>query len=319
MDELLVKYMLGEASAEEILAVDDWLKINEDNRRYFEHFKMIWKMGDLLKNESVLDPDQSWKAFKQKAEAHSAENKPANVFVGRRWLSIAATWLVVFGAIAIAYTFFIHRDVKILVAESGNEVKIDTLADGSVITLNKHSSVIYPDRFTGNTREIKLSTGEAFFNIAHNKAKPFLIHVNDAVVRVVGTSFNIKLRKDTTRVIVETGVVQVIRAKVNVSLKPKERADIDHAGNITKSVNTDSFYNYYRTHQIVADKTPLWRIAEVLGEAYGVNISVADKKLAARTLNTTLDLDASLGANLNIIAETFKVQTARKGNKIVIR
>lgn len=318
MDELLVKYMLGEAKPEEITAVDEWLKTSDDNRRYFEQFKMIWKMGALLKNESRLDPDQSWQAFKQKVHVQAGETKPANPFVSRRWLSIAAMWLVLFGAIAIAYTLFRTKEVKMLVADSGNEVKIDTLADGSVITLNKHSVVTYPDRFTGDTREIKLNKGEAFFNIAHNKAKPFLIHVNDATVRVVGTSFNIKYGQDTTRVIVETGVVQVIRAKVKVSLKPKERADIDRSGNIKKSVNDDNFYNYYRTHKIVADKTPLWRVAEILSEAYGIKINVPDRRLAVRTLNTTLDL-TSLDANLRVIAETFNVQAVRRGNQIIIQ
>lgn len=316
MDELLVKYMLGEASPEEITAVEEWLKISEDNRRYFEQFKMIWKMGGLLKNESQLDPEQSWQGFKQQAPVREVKvNDTLNM---RRWLSMAATVLVVFGAIAITFLVLKPKKVEMLVANSGNEVKIDTLADGSIITLNKNSSVSYPNRFAGNTREIRLSKGEAFFNVAHDKTKPFLIHVNDAVVRVVGTSFNIKIGNDTTKVIVETGIVQVIRAKVNVSLKPKERADIDASGNIKKSRNGDSFYNYYRTHRIVADKTPLWRVAEVLSEAYGVNITVPDRKLAARTLNTTLEL-TSLDANLKVIAETFNVKTVRKGNKIIIQ
>lgn len=318
MDELLVKYMLGEAKPEEITAVDEWLKTSDDNRRYFEQFKMIWKMGALLKHESQLDPDQSWQAFRQKVQAPAGEAKPVNAFVSRRWLSIAAMWLVLFGAIAIAYTLFRTKEVKMLVADSGNEVKIDTLADGSVITLNKHSVVTYPDKFTGDTREIKLNKGEAFFNIAHNKAKPFLIHVNDAIVRVVGTSFNIKYGQDTTRVIVETGVVQVIRAKVKVSLRPKERADVDRNGNIKKSINKDEFYNYYRTRRLVANETPLWRVVQVLGEAYGVNISIPDKKLANIKLTTILEL-TSLDANLNVIAATFNVTTVRKGNQITIQ
>lgn len=319
MDELLVKYMLGEARPQEIAAVEEWLKISEDNRRYFEHFKMIWKMGDLLKNESQLDPDRSWDTFKQKVQAKAETSKQTNAFVTRRWLKIAAMWLLLFGAAAIAYNLFRHKEVKMLVVDSGNEVKIDTLPDGSVITLNKKTSITYPDRFTGNTREIRLSKGEAFFDVAHNKAKPFLIHVNDAVVRVVGTSLNIKYSPDTTRVIVETGIVQVIRAKVKVSLKPKEQAAIDNrSGNIKKSVNNDNFYNYYRTRRLITDKTPLWRVAQVLSEAYGVKVSVPDRRLAARTLNTTFELN-SLEGNLKVIAETFNIQIVRNGNKIIIQ
>ena len=96
------------------------------------------------------------------------------------------------------------------------------MPDGSVITVNKNSTLSYPSEFKGKTREVALN-GEAFFKVTPNKEKPFIIHVNDVTVRVVGTSFNIRSEKGKTEVIVETGIVQVTKNKRTVSLLPKRK------------------------------------------------------------------------------------------------
>lgn len=77
------------------------------------------------------------------------------------------------------------------------------LSDGSKIWLNADSKVQYPALFTGNSREIYLN-GEAFFDIARNPAKPFIIHLSNGTVRVLGTSFNVKAYDNQP--VVETSV-----------------------------------------------------------------------------------------------------------------
>src|SRR6185295_8602769 len=81
--------------------------------------------------------------------------------------------------------------------QTGQNVLVDTLSDGSVITLNKRSTITYPSKFKGNTRAIALK-GEAFFNVAPDQKKPFIISVNDEQETVVGTSFNIKSENGNT-------------------------------------------------------------------------------------------------------------------------
>lgn len=319
MDELLAKYLLGEATNDEMQAIDEWVKTSEDNLKYFTHFKLIWETSELLKIESNLDADESWAEFKQLANKNqpSAGIRPLRRPVS--WMKMAAIWLLVLGIAGILYTVIKPGKPNMLTLQTTDKVKTDTLADGSIITLNKHSVITYPEKFVGNNREISLNKGEAFFDIAHDPSKPFLIHINDAVVKVVGTSFNIKTSDSKTEVIVESGIVQVIRKKVIIRLTPKERADIDYGSvTIKKGLSTDQLYNYYRTDQLVADKTPLWRVVEVLNEAYNANIVIADKKLGLRPLTTTFNI-GSLDRNLQIISETFNVHIVRKGNKIIIQ
>ncbi|WP_448702367.1 FecR domain-containing protein [Mucilaginibacter sp. AW1-3] len=320
MDELLAKYLLGEASKEEIQAIEAWVKASSDNQKHFNHFKLIWETSKLLKIESKLDPDELWAEFKQMTQNTGNKATRRSMFFERRWMQIAAIALVLCIAGGVLYTALKPSKVNMLTLQSAGQVRTGTLPDGSVITLNKYSSIVYPDKFTGNTREIKLARGEAFFNIEHDKTKPFLIHVNDAIVQVLGTSFNIKTGNGKAEVIVETGIVQVIRNKVAIRLQPAEKVDIDYqSGGMKKGQSTDQLYNYYRTKKLVANKTPLWRVVEVLNEVYKANIVIADKKLAGRTLTTTFDISNPLDRNLQIISETFNVKIVRKAGRIIIQ
>jgi transmembrane sensor len=319
MDELLAKHMLGEASNDEMQIINEWVKANDANLKYFNDFKLIWETSKTLKIESALNIEESWREFKQMANNRQTPAKVRPMFNMVSWLKIAAMALIVFGAATLLYNKLTPGKPQLLTLRAMDKITTDTLSDGSVITLNKHSLITFPDRFTGNSREITLNKGEAFFNVAPNKAKPFLIHIGDAVVKVVGTSFNIKTDASKTEVIVETGVVQIIKKKVIVRLTPKEKADIDHkSGVVKKGTSADRLYDYYRTNQLVANKTPLWRVVQVLNDAYSVNIVIANKSIVTKPLSTTLII-GSLDQNLDVIRKTFNVQITHTGNKIIIQ
>lgn len=86
-----------------------------------------------------------------------------------------------------------------------------TLADGSRVWINAGSELKYPETFNGPTREVYLS-GEAYFDIQHDTAKPFIIHTGNLLTKVLGTAFNIKEDKSN-----HTIQVTVTRGKVSVA------------------------------------------------------------------------------------------------------
>jgi len=330
MDEILVKYVIGEATAAEEELVTSWAKENKSNEKYLAHFRLIWETSKTLQPESTLDEERSWQEFKElrsnpqsAKDDLSADQKPVYQLEKKKsfssWMQVAATWAVITGAALFLYTRYFPAEPELLTLQSYDAVKTDTLSDGSIITLNKSSVAVYPEKFTGSTREMKLLSGEAFFNIAHDRQKPFIVHVHDAAVRVVGTSFNIRNSKEKSEVIVETGIVEVSRKKVMVRLSPLEKVEINYGtGELNKGVTSDHFYNYYRTKEFVANKTPLWRIVQVLNDVYKVEIQVPDKALANRQLTTTLRL-GSLDPILDIIAMAFNVHVVHEADKIIIR
>ena len=84
------------------------------------------------------------------------------------------------------------------------------LADGSKIWLNAESMLTYPEKFGGNSREIFLE-GEAFFDVATNAKRPFIIHLKKGTIKVLGTSFNIRAyENEPVQTAVVTGKVAFI-------------------------------------------------------------------------------------------------------------
>jgi transmembrane sensor len=316
IDELLVKYLLEEANAAEQKQVEQWIEADPANKKYFNGFRLVWEQSKKLAAVSPVDEDAAWKRFQKRI----GETKPVLRSMDRyRWLRIAALLVLFAGAGLIVYRFLNSGGpLPMHMARTTTNVLRDTLPDGSVVTLNKNSSISYPDRFKGDSRTVTLQ-GEAFFQVTPNKKKPFLITVNDVTIKVVGTSFNVRSEKGSTEVIVETGIVQVIKNNKMVELKPKEKIMVRPQDSVlTKTTEEDRLYNYYRTKEFICDNTPLWKLIEVLSEAYQVDIVLSRPGLRNLQLTTTFN-NESLDRILEIISETFNLQVVKTKNGIIIK
>jgi transmembrane sensor len=120
------------------------------------------------------------------------------------WYAVAATI-----AVAIAGAAWLRQgsEVQILATAVGQQRNV-TLIDGSVVTLN--TNTILETDLTRRVRQLYLRKGEAHFQVAHDRSRPFLVHAGDAVVRAVGTEFEVRLRTDQhVDVVVNEGRVEV--------------------------------------------------------------------------------------------------------------
>ena len=118
-----------------------------------------------------------------------------------------------------------------------------TLPDGSKVWLNASSSIHYPTAFTQNERRVTI-TGEAYFEIAKNAQKPFIVKMyNGSEVKVLGTHFNIKAYSDEEQIktTLLEGSINVSQGAKNNLLKPGNQAQIDKSGkiNIVMDANTE--------------------------------------------------------------------------------
>jgi len=311
-----VKHLLGEASPEEEQAVIEWMKESETHQEYYNQFKKIWDQSKALASGSRVDVNKAWERFQNRIAVH---DEPAKVIKPRfSWLRVAASIILIAG-LGVTLFMLVNKNTvpKEMVAQTGQNVLIDTLSDGSVITLNKRSTVTYPSKFKGSTRAIALK-GEAFFNVAPDKKKPFIISVNDVQVTVVGTSFNIKSENGNTEVVVETGIVRVTRAGKTVELNAGEKIVMDANDSIaSKEAVSDKLYNYYRSKEFVCDETPLWKLVQVLNEAYDANIIIGRKELNDKKI-TTIFYNESLEKILEIIHLTFDITVVKKEDGQII-
>ncbi|MGB8190267.1 MAG: FecR domain-containing protein [Chitinophagaceae bacterium] len=115
------------------------------------------------------------------------------------------------------------------------------LPDGSQVKLNALTTLSYPSRFTGPTRNVTLSTGEAFFQITKDISKPFIVKVKGVDIRVLGTSFNVNAYGDvsTVQTTLFEGSVKARNDTLDVKLKPGQEFRYDSTTKKWKLVKVD--------------------------------------------------------------------------------
>lgn len=316
IDDLLVKHMLGEASREEETIVQQWLDEGEANRQHYAQIQEVWDSSKVLASKSNVNEEEAWTRFQQRVTDEETIETKRIPLIKRLGITRVAAAVLVLICCGWLINSFVLNGTTTLMAD--NEVITETLPDGSVVTINKGSSITFNKRLSGDTREVTLE-GEAFFDVARNPDRPFIITAGEAQVKVLGTSFNVKSSKEETEVIVETGLVAVSKEEEMVELHPKEKATVLKSNPIpVKTDVQDGLYSYYRTKELVCNNTPLWRLAEVLNEAYNVDIEITDPKLKTIPITTTFK-NQSLDDILLVIAESLSVRIDKQGRKVIIR
>ncbi len=313
-----MKQLLGETNAAEQQLVQQWMNEDPANQAYYDQLKRIWESSLQLAAVSTVDTDKAWEKFQQRINKNE-ESKITEQRSRFAWMKVAAAVIVLVSLGWLSYNLFnTGAPMKELLVQTQQQVLNDTLSDGSVVVLNKNSSISYPSKFKGDKRKVNLK-GEAFFNVTPDKQKPFVIDVNDVEVTVVGTSFNIKSQNDKTEVVVETGIVRVTKNGQTVELKAGEKILIGAADTVMaeKQVVSDQLYNYYRTKEFVCDDTPLWKLVDVLNQAYGANIVIGRAELKNLPMNTTF-VNESLDQVLEVIRLTFSIKVTKTGDKIIL-
>lgn len=322
MDEILVKYIIGEASEMEVQEVEKWIHADVKHRTQLEQMQAIWIESKKVAVSANVNADEAWKRFEQKltnngfTEAIQEMPIPAQTSKRRPLFirSAAAALLVLTFGLA---TYFYSISKAEIVIAANNQVLVDTLPDNSVITLNKNAVLAYHKSFNKKSRKVELA-GEAFFDVAPNKQKPFEISVNEVLVHVVGTSFNIKSDELTTEIIVATGVVTVQSGSQKVKVLPQQKVVIKKNSASFKVENTeDVLYNYYRTQEFVCNNTPLQQLVDALNKSYNTQISIASKTTAQLTLTSHFK-EQSLNDILKVVTETFNLKIEQRDGEIVL-
>lgn len=324
-DDLLVKYLAGDADEKERLRVKNWVQADKSNEQHYAQLRLIWEESEKLASKSQANEDKAWERFRERIEKASGDPEQTGAGADNvrrigpswRWLRIAASAALIITAGWLVRSLVLSRSMVKLA--SGQSVLAETLPDGSVVTLNRDSRLSYPSGFAGENRSVTLQ-GEAFFKVAPDKNKPFIIKVNDVTVRVTGTSFNIKSRNDITEVIVETGVVRVSKQLQEVELKAGEKTTASgETTSLVKESTRNELYKYYRTREFVCDGTPLSELVSVLNEAYNSRIEIPDKELRQLRITTTIFKNDSLDKTLTLLSETFDIEVHYEENRIILK
>jgi ferric-dicitrate binding protein FerR (iron transport regulator) len=243
-----------------------------------------------------------------------APGKVVRLFPRRAAIGVAAALIVLLGLWWLAGSNF-----NTITVYADTAVKEVRLQDGSEVFLRKGATLKYPARFDEKSREVSL-TGEAFFEVTHDAAKPFRIQAAQAAVEVVGTSFSVNANNDKVELIVKTGRVKFGAANKNAEIifvSAGERA-LFAQNSLHKELNHDDNFNAWQSKQLVFSNTPLPEVARMLSDYYNVNITfkkqdaaqLAAAKVTARFNNQTL---SSVLEEISLVT-SYRINRISEGN-----
>lgn len=190
------------------------------------------------------------------------------------------------------------------------------LADGTKVWLNSESSLKYTTSFVGPERRVVL-TGEAYFEVAKNKEKPFIVESSGNEIKVLGTHFNINSYGDEnvfTTTLLE-GSVQLTKGAVSKILKPGEQASVSN-GNIEVGDADVNMAIAWKNGEFIFRNTPVAAIVKQLARWYNLDVKFQDP--VDKHLNATIKRDVPLSKVLHYLEQTGDMHFKLEGRKLLV-
>ncbi|MDY6799783.1 MAG: FecR family protein [Bacteroidota bacterium] len=322
--DLIAKYFANECNDEEVDLLNQWIKQSTEHKNLFNEVKNDLDIINKYKAMERVNVDAAWNTLKSRIEADEHhEEKTKRIINFNRVLKYAALIVIVAGLGFLFNKIYQENFGYYSFTEytADNEVSNEiVLPDGTKVYLNENSSLKYPDEFIGTQRKVKL-TGEAFFNVAKNKEKPFIVDVKNAEIRVLGTSFNVRTNIDDSdvEVYVETGMVEVSRKK---SAENNILIDSGNMGIVTKTEikkqkNYDPNIMAWKTKNIVFREEHLVKVFNTLSRVYHVDIHAENEEILNYRLTTTFK-NQDIESVIEVICATFNLKVNYENNEIII-
>ncbi|SDL35773.1 FecR family protein [Pedobacter sp. ok626] len=274
--ELIERYHQGQCSPEEQDIVEQWLDSDEVEMSFPEN-------ADLNAME-----DKGWK--KISSRYHIPEplepRKVVKLYNYRIILQFAACIMLVLSTFFYVNTklknenhnpTLAYKEVKTL---KGQKLSV-SLPDGTIVWMNAESILRFPVSFKGHLRELEFS-GEAYFNVAKDRSKPFVIHTAKTKVQVLGTRFNLRalVAETATSVVVEEGKVQFSgnSGKQQQILTANNRGVFGTDASGAFSMKTELVhagkYTAWKNNELLFDNLTMDEVAQVLERWYNVKITI---------------------------------------------
>ncbi len=194
------------------------------------------------------------------------------------------------------------------------------LPDGSTVLLNHGSELSYNEETFGDAdREVTL-TGEAYFDIATDAARPFVVHTGKVNTRVLGTAFNVNAREEKIVVTVTRGLVEVgDDAKVYAQVKPDERITINTASNVFEMEEANvAVALRWKEESLIFDGITLAESAGMIEERYQVKVLIANEAIKKCRINAWFLNGEGLDEILELVCGIRQASFSKVGNMITI-
>lgn len=202
----------------------------------------------------------------------------------------------------------------------GQTFRLD-LEDGTTVWLNAESSMSYPNRFTGKERRVSIN-GEAYFRVAKDASRPFVVKTGNIETRVLGTEFNVRAYAgEDKHVTLARGSVLVseIGGKFSRTLTPGQDAGIDDEhDNLYISTVDVLEYTAWKDNLFCFRDKELFDIMKEIGRWYNLEIVFSNRKSMHYHFNFWADKTAPLDETLEMLNGVGKVKAEVENGRLII-
>lgn len=319
--EIFERYIQNRASEDEIKRLSSWIRNNQEIS--------LWLEQQILASSSTIDNEVKMRMLRNieaEIDANYSEvtNKQQNIrFQLKKWMRVAAMFILPVLTALGMYFYMSKTDSStgplVIAVERGQKANI-TLPDGSKVWLNSQSKLTYSDNFNVEKRELQLD-GEAYFEVAHNPNKPFIVNSNDIAVEALGTAFGVKAYNEDNLIssILMQGKVRVTTPDGEAILMPNDRIMYDKTTRkkIKNTVTNATDFTGWIHNELRFENESLGEIAKSIQRIYNVEIIFATERLKNQRFTGTVN-NNSLESVLTIIALTSPVSFQIDSHRVTL-
>jgi transmembrane sensor len=321
LQNLISLVLSGNATDEQRDELLQWV-INDES---VEECRRIWDDTPCAISDSKKEA--LWQSIEEQVIERESSIVPASspkvVTLQRKWINIAAAIAILLccgAGLAVYLGYGAHNSstqIFTFSASRGQKASM-RLADGTMVYLNSASSISFDGNYNKSDRKIILE-GEAYFEVAKNPDKRFVVSCNGMDVTALGTKFDVKGYSEdgvVTATLAE-GKVKVSAMNRRMILKPNECAtfDIRNHSLLKSTVDDLAVADYWRTTTLVFNGETLESIARTLERMYGVKIVIRDARLRSIPFSGTIR-NNSLQNIFRIISLTYPMTYSMSGDTV---
>ena len=313
-NEILISFLNGELGEEEQREVEQWYGSSEENQKMLEQLYYILFLSDRIKAEKSIDTEKSLREFKSKLkkreESRRHNLKKRNV----NWKSfaVAAVFIGIIFIGALSLLNISEKVAKPFVATTNlGERTLLTLPDGTKVWLNACSRLEYRTSLFSTERKVNMS-GEAYFEVEHDKNAPFVINSRDLRIEVLGTKFNIRANEDepliTTTLLEGSVLVTASGETEGMVMKPFQQLSYDQGTGktILTDCPTSNDYISWIDNKLYFENTRFEDIAKSLERHYNIHFVFAKEKLKDERFTAEFQTNDNIYQILSILKLTGK-------------
>ncbi|WGQ11563.1 DUF4974 domain-containing protein [Pedobacter gandavensis] len=322
-ETVLLSYLKGETSKAESQEVEAWTEADAGNLKVLEQLYYVTFLGDRLKATEQVDVEGALARFKSdlKRKNLKLDKKPP---FWRKYAAAAAAFIIgiLFAGILFS-TSSSHQSDYTFLTGKGERAQV-LLPDGTKVWLNSSTYINFHSSFFGLNRGLELS-GEAYFEVAHDQYRPFVVSTNQVKTTVLGTKFNVRFRKEENRVVtsllsgsVKVDVQNVAKENQEFILKPGQEIAVNTKtmqSELTKSIRPEDILLWIDGKLNFKNAT-LLDITRALEKHFDVRFSFQNEALEDKRFTCEFETDDDISQILKILSLTNQLKYQQDGRNI---